>query len=913
MHASKKLRLLLCPFLLAPASAQMALAQAVTAAATQPATTLSSTTAPQTQAATQPDTSPATATAPATPAAEAATAPATQTADATTAPAPSTQTAATATAPATRTAATTTAPATQPAIVAVYHPGAKFTLNFKDTSLDAVLDYMSQAAGFVIIKDTSPLDGRITVLSRQPVSPEESITLLNEVLKTNGYTLIKNGRELHVTTREKAKKANLPVHFGTDPTQIPVTEDLITQVMPVSSVDATKLRTDLTPLLSTDADVTANKDSNTIIVTDTSANIHHIAEIITAVDQHQTAVNDIKVFKLKNASAAAAAKLITDIFKAGGTSSAGSSAAGGGGRGQRGDQGGGGGFRSMMAGFAGFGGPGGPGGSSSDAAFSTGTVSASSDDRTNTLVVSGPAETLKIIEGVVKEIDAEPTQTTTTFIYNLKNADATNLQNVMNNFFGMGSGGSSTSNRASPYTSGTTGSSFGGSSSGLGGSSSRSGSSGLGGSSSRSGSSGFGGSSSFGSSSSMGGGSSRGSSFGSSSLSSATARANSDLAGQVFVVADTGTNSLLVTAPAKDQARVTAMIDELDRAVPQVLIKVLIAEVTHTNGSDIGVEWSIAATRPSGKGTTGGTGFGIGSAIAAAAGAGGPNGMIVQIAEQNLSEALRLLANNNTLDGLSRPYILASDNQQASIMVGQSVPFVTGSDVTSVGTIINQVQYNDIGIILNVTPHINPDGLVILDVDPEVSSLSGQTVNIQAGVNAPVFNKRGVLSRVGIRDGQTVIIGGLMQDLKTSNVDKVPLLGDIPYLGSLFRHTTESKTKTELLIFLTPHVALQPDVLKGMSEQERAATKLVPSAVAPGVFDDHLHGMQIGSSTQPLRPRPSVVIPPGGQPPASGTPANPSGEGDREAPGQPSDAPSGGPSEGPHPSAPPPPAGDSGE
>ena len=199
-------------------------------------------------------------------------------------------------------------------------------------------------------------------------------------------------------------------------------------------------------------------------------------------------------------------------------------------------------------------------------------------------------------------------------------------------------------------------------------------------------------------------------------------------------------------------------------------------------------------------------------------------------------------------------------------MVGQTVPFVTGSDVTSVGTIINSVQYKDIGIILNVTPHINPDGLVILDVYPEVSSLTDQTVTIQAGVSAPVFDKRSALSRVGIKDGQTIIIGGLMQDQLSKTVNKIPLLGDIPYLGAVFSHTTQTKVKTELLIFLTPHVALQPGQLKDMSQQEKAGTILTPNAVGPGVFDEHLRGMERGSTTQPYAPRPSVVEPAASQP-----------------------------------------------
>src|SRR5205085_7069263 len=126
---------------------------------------------------------------------------------------------------------------------------------------------------------------------------------------------------------------------------------------------------------------------------------------------------------------------------------------------------------------------------------------------------------------------------------------------------------------------------------------------------------------------------------------------------------------------------------------------------------------------------------------------------------------------------------------------------------TETGQTINTIQYQDIGIILNVTPHINEDGLVIMDVAPEVSSLTGTTVPISENASAPVFAKRSAQSRVGIKDGQTIVIGGLMEDRKTSTLSKVPLLGDVPGLGLLFQRRQTTKTKTELLIFLTPHVA----------------------------------------------------------------------------------------------------------
>jgi general secretion pathway protein D len=153
---------------------------------------------------------------------------------------------------------------------------------------------------------------------------------------------------------------------------------------------------------------------------------------------------------------------------------------------------------------------------------------------------------------------------------------------------------------------------------------------------------------------------------------------------------------------------------------------------------------------------------------------------------------------------------------------------------------------------------------VTLDVTPEISQLTSSTVTISPGVNAPIINRRAADSRVTIRDGQTIVIGGLMEDRKISTLSKVPLLGDIPLIGPLFQHNNVSKTKTELLIFLTPHVAPAPEALKPMSKDELRGTKLTPSAVGPGTFDEHLRGMKRGarSTTEPTDAPPTTVWPP---------------------------------------------------
>ncbi|HZN63909.1 MAG TPA: secretin N-terminal domain-containing protein, partial [Tepidisphaeraceae bacterium] len=326
---------------------------------------------------------------------------------------------------------------------------------------------------------------------------------------------------------------------------------------------------------------------------------------------------------------------------------------------------------------------------------------------------------------------------------------------------------------------------------------------------------------------------------------------NSDLAGQVFVIADPDTNSLLITTLTRHVPRLKEVLAELDRPVPQVLIKCLIAEVTHDNTIDFGVEFSVLNLDMNGQPIIrAGTDFGI---------AGETSGAVVRLLETEATAALRALESVGKLDVLSRPYILASDNQLATITVGQEVPRITQSRLTETGQTINTVEYEDVGIILNVLPHINADGMVIMEVAPEISQLTGTTVPISVGVGAPVIAKRSAYSRVGIHNGNTIVIGGLMEDRKTVTERKVPILGDIPLVGYAFRRDTVTKSKTELLIFLTPHVAASPDALPQMSRDEMRGTRITPSAVAPGVFEEHMEGMKRGATTRPT----GVAVPDG--------------------------------------------------
>jgi general secretion pathway protein D len=190
---------------------------------------------------------------------------------------------------------------------------------------------------------------------------------------------------------------------------------------------------------------------------------------------------------------------------------------------------------------------------------------------------------------------------------------------------------------------------------------------------------------------------------------------------------------------------------------------------------------------------------------------------------------LRAIAQAGRAKVLSRPSIVARNNQPATITVGQSVPLITSVRFDNFGNAINSVSYQSVGIILRVTPFITSDGLVEMILSPETSELvadRSQWVPISSGtagtVSAPVINSRSADTVIVTPDGQTVIIGGLMSNSKADTTTKIPLLGDIPILGNLFKHKVKTDSKTELLIFLTPYVIRAPTEIAALSQRERS-------------------------------------------------------------------------------------------
>ena len=291
---------------------------------------------------------------------------------------------------------------------------------------------------------------------------------------------------------------------------------------------------------------------------------------------------------------------------------------------------------------------------------------------------------------------------------------------------------------------------------------------------------------------------------------------NNTMLGDALIEFDIETRSVIVIADEETNQQINDLIQELDKPKSQVLIKVAFVELTHNDNSNLGIDAVFSGSIGGGEGNalTAGTAFDLGG-----------SGGLMQLNYDDVSVSVNALAEEGKVEILSRPSILTRNNREALISVGSLVPFMQTGNVNSVtGVQIPQYEYEPIGISLRVTPYITPHGLVELSLFPEISETTGDKIEVSEGLQLPVFATRSAQTVVVTPNGKTVIIGGLMQDNKVETVRKVPLLGDIPILGSLFRHKEMKDTKTELLIFLTPFIVQNPNDLVSLTEQERSGS-----------------------------------------------------------------------------------------
>ena len=316
-------------------------------------------------------------------------------------------------------AETMSTPSTPAHVVAEGERGLR--LNFRGAPLELVLDYLSEAAGFIIRPEVD-VKGKIDVWSNQPLTKDEAVELLNSVLNKNGYAALRDGRTLTIVTWDEAKRRYIPVKSGSEPASIPKNDEIVTQIIPVRFINAVQLTKDLQPLLPAQATMTANEGGNALVITDTQINIRRMAEIIKALDTSIASVSAVRVFALRYADAKSLADVIKEVFQTQ-TSSASDARA------------------RFFARFRGgpFDPPGG-GDTGSDTGSSGGRpgaarVAAVADERSNSLVVSAPDDLMPTIEELVKSVDVNVEDATEVRVFRLKYADPQEMADLLSGLF----------------------------------------------------------------------------------------------------------------------------------------------------------------------------------------------------------------------------------------------------------------------------------------------------------------------------------------------------------------------------------------------------------------------------------------------------------------------------------------------
>ncbi|MEZ4527547.1 MAG: hypothetical protein R2941_16625, partial [Desulfobacterales bacterium] len=286
--------------------------------------------------------------------------------------------------------------------------------------------------------------------------------------------------------------------------------------------------------------------------------------------------------------------------------------------------------------------------------------------------------------------------------------------------------------------------------------------------------------------------------------------ASGTLRGDVRIIADKTRNALLIEAVPSDYHLIEGILRRIDVLPRQVLIEVIIAEISLDNKDELGMEWSYDKSLGEGKG------------LSLLTGTVGSSGLKFKVGDERWWAEFSALASKNDLNVLSAPVLLASDNKEASIHVTDQIPVASAEylyDSGTNGVTQTSIQYRDTGIILTVTPHINERGLVSMDITQEVSEEG--TEKTVGDKKYPSFRERTVTTALTVKHGQTIVIGGLMREQSEKGVNGVPFLSQIPVIGFLFGKDKIESVKTELILMITPRVIVNSDDVDIITEEFR--------------------------------------------------------------------------------------------
>jgi len=652
------------------------------------------------------------------------------------------------------------------------------TMNFQDIDIPVLVQFISEITHKNFIVDEK-VRGKVTIVSPTKVTPDEAYAIFQSVLQVKGFTTVQSGRVVKIVPSKDAKQVGLPTVYNGEIAT--VGDEFITRLVPLRHISAAEMVQVLQPMVSPDGLVLPYPQTNSLILTDAATNVKRLLLMLEDLDV-EGYERLTEVIPLKYAVATDLAKKIEEIMK---NESANDNSNG---------------ARVKIVTTA--------TGVTNNSAPSPGSariVRVLPDERTNSLIVmSGPIE-LKAIQRLVHQLDVPlPPGRSKIHVYTLKYANAEELLPVLADIIGgntrsaAGSRSLNVPRRERRYSREQR---FG-----------------------------------RGNDRYSSGMSERGSASPQLPAMPSTGGPVSgnapEFSNEVSISADPSTNSLLISAAPQDFAILKTVIEQLDIRRKQVYVEAMILEVSMQRARELGIELQQGFS-------LGGEGVALGrtqlkdlnSALKDPASL---SGLLLAAASNRTIELpdgtripaqvalLRAAQNSSDINVLSAPTLLTADNQEAEILVGQNVPFIASraTDTTQLRNLFANVERQDVGITLRLTPQISEGETVRLDVYEEVSAIVPTTVG-DPNLVGPTTSVRSASTTVVAKSGQTVVIGGLISDNSFRQRNGVPYLQDVPVLGNFFRTDASNSDKINLLIFLTPHIVRDDTEIATHSSGER--------------------------------------------------------------------------------------------
>lgn len=698
----------------------------------------------------------------------------------------------------------------------------KVSMSFDKADVISVVKFISTAAGVPIVCDPA-LAGNVTIVSQKEIPLTDAYEVVNAALRVRGFLMVGtlSDKVIRVVPLKKAVADHVTVQEGKDPSQMTPSDNMVTQVIPLEYVSALKLKDDLKPLIDeSQASCVAITATNTLVITDNAGNIKRIAEVIRALDKDTSDVIEVEVYQCKFSSADALAQSLTQIYQLRSPGAQGQQ-----GQQQRGPDG-----QPVQV-------------KTDDGIMSLkGEIRLAPDARTNSLIISASRDKIKLVLDTLKKLDVDTEPEVKAKVFPLQYADANLVATQLNNLFEQPQGGAD-GGRRNPWDwwyGGNRGQSTGyaglkrnvivadirtnsvivtateqnlkafedmikeldapkviseitrifplkyATAADLADALTRL----FRGESRRSGSFWD----------MIWGGSSRNQDEGSP-------------LGQlrnITVVPEPKTNQLLITGPPQTFGAIEALIDQLDRRTAQVYIEVAIVDVTLDDETKFGIEWTWASNQTNPDGTpeqSASTGFNLNRMT---------TGLKYSVISDNLKAMLQALETRSNVKVYSTPRVTTADNVEARISIGRREPYVSSERETYGGSLERSIAFEDVDVSLTVTPHVNEQSDVIaLDVLQTIDEIIGR----EPELNAPIIASREARTSILVRNGQTIVIGGIIKENRERVTNAIPIISRIPLIGELFKSREWRDTKSELMVFLTPHILEDDEAVDALTRQ----------------------------------------------------------------------------------------------